>query len=318
MTIGRARIVAMLLVVGLAAWPAEAFAQPTLPSPDGAVNDFASLLSDDDEARLTALVEAVERETTAEIAVATVPTLDGFTVEDYANQLFAAWGIGQRGKDNGVLVLVAPNKREMRIEVGYGLEAVLPDGLAGQVIRETFLPAFRANDYPRGIIEGTERVAAIVRRNQPLTEAERQALAAAEASSRTDPKLAYVLVPFLSIFVIIGTVFAGAGARVRAGFPMLFGAFFAGLPLAMAALTDIPIAFWILLGVAIVFLVVGWRVGGRAGFRGSLRGTSGSGKSGWVWGGGSGSSSGGGSGSSGSSGSFGGGRSGGGGASGRW
>lgn len=320
MFVAGARIVGLLFVVGLAGGPAEAFAQPTLPSPTGAVNDFAGLLTDDDKARLLALVEAVEQETTAEIAVATVPTLDGFTVEDYANQLFAAWGVGQADKDNGVLILVAPNEREMRIEVGYGLEGVLPDGLAGQIIRETFLPAFRANDYRRGIVEGTERVAAIVRRNETLTPEQRQALAAAE-SPRTDPKLLFVLVPFLSIFVIIGTVFAGLGARVKSIGPLVFGSFFAGVPLAMSALTDIPIAFWILLVVAIVSFAAGWKAGGRPGARGTMRGSGGS-PTGWVWGSGgsSGSSSGrsSGSGSSGSSGSFGGGSSGGGGASGRW
>lgn len=318
MTIGRARLVAMLLVAGLAGWPAEAFAQPTLPSPDGAVNDFASLLTDDDEARLTALVEAVERETTAEIAVATVPTLDGFTVEDYANQLFAAWGVGQQGKDNGLLILVAPNEREMRIEVGYGLEAVLPDGLAGQIIRETFLPAFRANDYPRGIVEGTERVAAIVRRNEPLTEEQLQALAAAASGSSNDALLPFVMIPFLGIFVVIGSGFAGAGLRARAAGPVLFGLIFAGIPMLLSLLVNLPMAIWILLGLAVAFVLIGWKMGGRPGARGSMRGAGGSSKSGWVWGGDGSSGGSSGSRSSGSSGSFGGGRSGGGGASGRW
>lgn len=321
MTDAPGRIALMLLLAVLAGGAPGLFAQPPLPTPTGAINDFADLLAEGDEARLTAAVEAVEQATTAEIAVATVPSLDGMTVEEYATKLFAAWGVGQAGKDNGVLILVAPNEREMRIEVGYGLEGVLPDGLAGQIIRETFLPAFRANDYPRGIVEGTERVAAIVRRNETLTPEQRQALAAAESAPRTDPKLLFVLVPFLSIFVIIGTVFAGLGARVKSIGPLVFGSFFAGVPLAMSALTDIPIAFWILLVVAVVSFAAGWKAGGRPGARGTMRGSGGS-STGWVWGSGgsSGSSSGrsSGSGSSGSSGSFGGGSSGGGGASGRW
>ena len=115
-----------------------------LPKPIGAVNDFADVLTAAQEQALTDLVEGVEDATTAEIAVATVTTLDGMTVEEYANRLFAEWGIGQRDQDNGVLILVAPGEREMRIEVGYGLEEILPDGLAGQIVQETFLPRFRS------------------------------------------------------------------------------------------------------------------------------------------------------------------------------
>ena len=84
------------------------------------------------------------------MAVVTVPSLNGVPAEDYAVQLFKEWGIGQAKTDNGVLVLVAPNEREMRIEVGYGLEGILPDGLAGQIIRENFVPRFRDNDTTAG------------------------------------------------------------------------------------------------------------------------------------------------------------------------
>ncbi|MGD9905953.1 MAG: YgcG family protein [Vicinamibacterales bacterium] len=316
MTAAHTARVAVLIAAGLAVGVA---AQPALPTPSGAVNDFANLLTEADEARLARRLDDVERATTAEIAVVTVPSLDGLTVEEYATRLFAAWGIGQAGTDNGVLVLVAPNQREMRIEVGYGLEGVLPDGLAGQIVRETFLPAFRDGDYPRGIVAGTERVAAVVERNQPLTDAERQALASSGSGSSNDALLPFVLIPFLGLFVTIGSGFAGAGLRTKAIGPVIFGVFFAGVPLLMSLLSGIRMAIWILLGVAIVFLVVGWRMGGRPGARGSLRGSPGSSKSGWVWGGGGASgSSGRSSGSSRSSGGFSGGRSGGGGASGRW
>ena len=99
-------------------------------------------------------LDQLEQQTSSEIAVATVESLDGMSVEEYANRLFKEWGVGQAKQDNGVLVLVAPNEREMRIEVGYGLEGVLPDGLAGQVIRDDFTPRFRENDYSGGIRNG--------------------------------------------------------------------------------------------------------------------------------------------------------------------
>jgi uncharacterized protein len=300
------------------AFAATVTAQSALPTPSGPINDFADVLAPADEQRLARLVADVEQATTAEIAVATVASLDGLTVEEYATKLFAAWSIGQSDVDNGVLILVAPTERAMRIEVGYGLEAVLPDGLAGQIIRETFLPAFRATNYARGIVEGTERVAAVVRRNQPLTDAQQQALALAERQASMDPKLPFILIPFLGLFVSIGFGMIGAGLGAKAFGPILFGVVFGGIPLGLSAIVDIPIAPWVLAGVALMALVVGFRIGRRPGAGAGLRGSSGRGR-GWVMG--SGGSSGGGSRSSGgssSSGGFSGGRSGGGGASGRW
>jgi uncharacterized protein len=151
-----------------------AVARAGLPQPNGRINDFAGVLDEPTRAELAALSAAVDAETTAEIAVATVTSLSGMSVEDYAVKLFAAWGIGKRDKDNGVLVLVAPMARETRIEVGYGLEPILPDGLAGMIVRDQFLPHFREDNYQEGIVAGVQRIAGIVRRNQPPTEAERR------------------------------------------------------------------------------------------------------------------------------------------------
>lgn len=309
----------MLATVGL--WSAVLAAQ--LPMPAGAVNDFAGVLTADEERALTELVQGVEDATTAEIAVATVTGLDGMSVDEYATRLFAEWGVGQADKDNGVLILVAPTAREMRIEVGYGLEGVLPDGLAGQIIRETFLPKFRENQYGAGIVEGTTRVAAIVRRNEPLTA---EALAALDQTAgNPGVGIAWVIVPFLSIFIVIGFGMIGAGLGSRAFTAVMFGLIFGGVPfLIVQAFTEGLVA-WGVTGVALLAAVVGYRIGRRPSFRKSMRGSSDTSKSGWVWGGTSGSSGGGGS-SSGSSGgssggsssSFGGGSSGGGGASGRW
>lgn len=294
-------------------------AQP-LPEPTGPVTDLAHVLSDAEEQSLARLAADVETATGAEVAVATVGTLDGLTVEEYATKLFAAWGIGQAGRDNGVLILVAPSEREMRIEVGYGLEGVLPDGLAGQVIRESFLPAFRDNAYGRGIVEGTTRVAGIVRRNQPLTDAELQALAAAQSpGSDNDAMLPYVLVPFLGIFVSIGFGMAGAGLGARAVGPIFFGAIFGGIPMALGATVGMPRGAWVLAAFAVLALAIGFRLGRRPGSRASMRGSAKKAGGRWVWGTGGSSSGRSSSGSSsGSSSSFGGGRSGGGGASGRW
>ena len=287
------------------------------PKPLGSVNDFAEVLSQEEEATLTALLEKLEQDTTAEVAVATVTTLDGLSVEEYANRLFAEWGIGRRGKDNGVLILVAPGQREMRIEVGYGLEGVLPDGLAGEVIRTNFLPSFRDNDYGAGIVSGTRLVAGIISRNQVVTAEE---LAALERSA--NPVAAsWIMTGFMSLFVGVGAIIAGTGIGARTIVPAVFGLFFSSLPVLMSLtfLTLIQTAVLCIVGIAIVAL--GIRMGRKPGMAAGMRGRAKPAQSGkWVWGASGGGSSGSrsGSGSSGSSGSFGGGRSGGGGASGRW
>lgn len=311
-------LAATLLWVAIA-WSDALVAHADLPKAAGAINDFADVLTADEERALDQLVDDLERATTAEIAVATVTSLDGLTIEEYATQLFAAWGVGQAGKDNGVLILVAPGERAMRIEVGYGLEGILPDGLAGQIIRETFLPAFREGAFGRGIVAGTTRVAAVVRRNQPVTEAELQAIAAAERGGN-DPALPYVLVVFLSLFVAIGFGLAGTGLGERAVGPLVLGLFFGALPAAIVVLADLPAGRWIVAVVAIVAFVAAMRWARRRATHGKARGRGGASSSPrWTWG--AGGSSGGTSssgGSSRSSGGFGGGRSGGGGATGRW
>lgn len=294
----------------LALVAASAAAQPESLKPAGYVNDFAGILDDGLESELDRLLGDLEQKTGSEVAVATVTSLDGMSVEEFANRLFKAWGVGQAKADNGVLVLVAPSAREMRIEVGYGLEGVLPDGLAGQIIRESFIPRFRDNDYPGGIRAGVRRVVEVVERHQVLS-AEEIARLNDEGSSGAPP---WVVIPALGLFVALGSFLAGVGAGAKAAFPVIFGALFAGMPLAMGLALRFSAAVWTLPPLAVVLAVWGFRLGRRPEWQNSLRasmrggGSGGGGSSGW-----SGRSSGGSSSSS-----FGGGRSGGGGSSGRW
>src|SRR5262245_1437309 len=149
----RSSSLSLLLLVALGTPLAAQF-----PKADGFINDFAGVLDADARADLQSIVRDTEQKTTAEIAVATVQSLGDMTVEEYANRLFREWGIGKKGKDNGILVLVAPTERKMRIEVGYGLEPILPDGLAGDIIRTDFLPHFRNGDFQAGIRAGVNHV----------------------------------------------------------------------------------------------------------------------------------------------------------------
>ena len=131
--------------------------------PTASVHDFANLLSAAERASLEELAQSVERQTTAELAVVTVPSLRGQTVESYAHELFNQWGIGQKDLNNGVLLLVAPTERRMRIEVGYGLEPLLTDSLCGEIRDSAIIPRFKANDYAGGIVAGAQRLAAVLR-----------------------------------------------------------------------------------------------------------------------------------------------------------
>ena len=328
------RPIALCAWLVLCLWSHAAWA--AFPSPQGRVNDFAGVLDATSRAAVQAIVDDTERATTAEIAVVTVASLDGMDVERYAEGLFRTWGIGKKGVDNGVLVLVCPAERTMRIEVGYGLEGVLPDGLAGAVIRRQFTPAFRDGDYSRGMLEGVRRVAEIVRANHVLTPEELRALE--EEESGGPP--AWLMTPFFGLFIALGATALGVGLRTRSVFALIWGGLFGGIPALMALIPFFNASPWILLPLAVGLLALGYVKGAgwmarmappqsptadaRPGARGSSRqsrrsesssstGTSSS------WGSSSSGSSGSGSSGSSSSGSsFGGGRSGGGGASGSW
>jgi len=131
-----------------------AFAQD-FPQPTGRlVNDFAGVLSPGAEAQLENRLLQLEKDTTDEVAVVTVVSLEDSPIEDYASELFQKWGIGKKGKDNGVLFIVAPNERKVWIEVGYGLEPVLTDGRSGRILDNEVLPGFREGDYETGITNG--------------------------------------------------------------------------------------------------------------------------------------------------------------------
>ena len=141
-------LAAVFFLLLLFAFPA--FAQ-NLPTLTGRVVDNAGLIDPATKAALTAKLEAFEKKSSDQIVVATVPTLNGEPIENYANRLFRAWGLGQGGENNGVLLLVAKNDRKMRIEVGYGLEGTLTDLHSKLIIDNTMVPAFRAGDFSGGI-----------------------------------------------------------------------------------------------------------------------------------------------------------------------
>ncbi len=132
------------------------YAAPDFPQLTGRIVDQANLLSEQQESRLTALLAQHEETTSNQIVIVTLESLQDYDIADYGHQLGRYWGIGQKQKNNGVLLLVAPKQRKVRIEVGYGLEGALTDILSQQIIQAEIIPHFRDGNFAEGIEAGTE------------------------------------------------------------------------------------------------------------------------------------------------------------------
>lgn len=174
-----------------------------LPEYRGYVNDYAGILSYDTESRLSLLIGELERKTTAQIAVLTVDTTTPLDTETYAVKLFEKWGIGQKGKDNGALLLVATKDRTLRIEVGYGLEGAIPDALAKIIIEDYITPSFKEGDFDTGVIKGTVGLVKLIAKeyNVELSEIDKVPI---EVPMPEKPSLLESILNFIfTVFIII-------------------------------------------------------------------------------------------------------------------
>jgi uncharacterized protein len=147
----------LLLIAGLAR-------ADTLPIPalTGRVVDQANVLSSSEESRLTSRLGELETKNSIQLVVVTLASLQDRPIEDWGLALGRTWGIGQEGKDNGALLIVAPNDRELRIEAGYGLEGTLPDATADSIIRNVIVPRFKDGDLADGISDGVDAIIAVL------------------------------------------------------------------------------------------------------------------------------------------------------------
>ena len=153
---GRRCAILVLLLTALVAGNLAAIDTSTL-KPHGYVSDFANVLDDSARLALERYCTDVEQSTGAQMAIVTVPTLEGEPVEDVANRLYREWGIGKKGKDEGVMLLLATRDRKSRVEVGYGLEPILPDGAVGSVLRE-MRPSLQGGDYGAALQAGASEI----------------------------------------------------------------------------------------------------------------------------------------------------------------
>lgn len=155
-------IPALLVALLVSAHFPTAFAQPKFPELTGRVVDQANVLDDADEAVLTAELAALEEKSTDQLVIVTLRSLQGYPIEDFGYRLGRHWAIGQKGKDNGVLLIVAPKERKVRIEVGRGLEGDLTDALSKIIIENAVLPRFRASDFVGGIKAATRDIKDVI------------------------------------------------------------------------------------------------------------------------------------------------------------
>ena len=190
-----------------------ALAAPTFPPLSGRVVDAAGLLSPQAEQALTARLKSLEDATGRQMVVATIPDLQGYSIEDYGYQLGRTWGIGDAKRDDGVLLIVAPNERKVRIEVGYGLEPILTDSLSSVIIQTRILPAFRSGDMEAGVLSGAEAVAAQLA--LPEGEARANVRKASEAAHRDGGSPLVTLLVLVLIFWVLASVMRGGGRSAR-------------------------------------------------------------------------------------------------------
>jgi uncharacterized protein len=276
----------MLLVIG----PASAVDWKAL-KPQGYVSDFAGVVDPQSKAALESYCARLEQATGAQLALVTVKSLEGDPIEDATNDLFHAWGVGKKGEDNGAMVLLSVDDRKSRLEVGFGLGGIIPDGMAGLLL-DDMRPALRAKQYGQALISAADRLGSTIAQAKGVTLSERLPR---QVQRGTRDSIPWPLVLF-GIFILIMIVRGGRGNRYRGYGGRGYGGGAGG-------------GFWtgMLLG-QLLNGRRGWSGGGRmgGGFGGFDSGGSGGGFGGFDSGGGGG------------FGGFGGGDSGGGGASSDW
>jgi len=173
----------------------------TFPKLTGRVVDNANLLSPEQEGSLTQQLADLEAKNRRQLVVVTLPSLEGYSIEDYGYQLGRTWGIGEKDVNSGALLIVAPNERKVRIEVGYGLEPILTDALSSVIIQQQILPAFRNKDMPGGILAGTKALVDLL--SLPDEQAEARAKRIVADAKPPEQQIPFALIFWGVVFLIV-------------------------------------------------------------------------------------------------------------------
>ena len=206
------------------------------PKPAGWVADYAGVIEPQAYQKMTGVIQELEQKTGAEIAVVTVKKLENETIESFSVQLFKKWGIGKKGKDNGVLLIAAIEDRKVKIEVGYGLEGILPDGLCGEILDRYVIPAFKKGAFGEGLMMGTLALASVIAKDVGI-ELTGEMVAVGQPINRSPRSMILKLLLFIILipifirhpFLLLLFLGAGRGGGGGGGFSGGFGGFGGGL-----------------------------------------------------------------------------------------
>ncbi|GAD47378.1 hypothetical protein NT2_01_01460 [Caenibius tardaugens NBRC 16725] len=193
-------------------------AAQTFPALSGRVVDAANIIPADTEAQLVAKLDALEKQSRRQLVVVTLPGLDGYEISDYGYRLGRHWGLGDKQRNDGALLIVAPNERKVRIEVGYGLEPILTDGMSFLIINNAILPRFKAGDMPGGIVAGTDAI--IKQLTLPDEEARQLAAQANQQEQQADegfPVGMIIWLIFFGLFFVLPMIMRARGGRSYRG-----------------------------------------------------------------------------------------------------
>lgn len=175
----------------------------------GRVVDAAGIIDSEQRQQLIQKLADFEAKSSDQVVVVTVPSLNGEDIESYSNRLFRSWALGQKQENNGILLVVAPNDRKVRIEVGYGLEGTMTDALSSVIINGTIIPAFRTGDYSGGVLQGVDGILSVL--SGDAAELEARAKRNADTSSSSDD-IDWIFVVFITFWALI--FFGGFGMAI--------------------------------------------------------------------------------------------------------
>jgi uncharacterized protein len=225
-----ATAVGWLVAALLLSWSAVGLTAGSLPSLTGRIVDAAQIIDTASKAEIARKLQDLESKSGIQLVVATVKSLDGQDIESYSNQLFRAWKVGEKTKNNGALLLVAPSERKVRIEVGYGLEGTLTDALSNVIITNAMVPRFKSGDFTGGISRGVNDIIAVLT-TDPSDWQQRTSFRA-DSPQKTDPVnwlifTGIIIVGFLLIWtpafrwvflnVVLNLAFSAGGSRSSGG-----------------------------------------------------------------------------------------------------
>lgn len=211
------------------------------PTSDFYINDYANILSEETKNYILNKSVALEKETTAQIVVVTVPNLEDKSLEEYATELFRKFGIGDKEKNNGLLLLLALEERQFRVEVGYGLEGVLPDGLTGRYQDEYIIPYLKENNWDEGIKNGYNAFYKKVAESYNLDASDIAVTQIKSASQNQDFDFTSMIFLFLISGVLWGTTVFNKRLRIVSLIVIIFALIFNMIPIIICYFNSIPV-----------------------------------------------------------------------------